>query len=361
MNATFESVEKPAKATLSTEIAVLIRKNPRAWQSVCALIGLAGGVIAPILGAMAGVMTWFINSNPVNSCLHVFSIVLCALTIPLLILSAVCLDLLEAKAARLSASSAPPRANSTAAIAIGRSARQSANHRLNRTQALSVLLFLFALPAAAHAQQTVFNVPTTDVLDAGKLYFELDISTKPNEPRFSSFVPRVVVGVGRRVEVGLNVQGNVQPGADATTLAPAIKWKVYDGRDNGWAIAVGSNLFIPVRNKSYDLGVCSYAMFQKSFSTKTRVGFGGYFYSRNVAAVDANRAGAQFTFEQPVTRKLGAQADWLTGKHANGYLTSGGYYKFTRRLTGYAAYSIGNADATGRNHFLYFEVGYNFN
>ncbi len=226
-------------------------------------------------------------------------------------------------------------------------------------------MLLCGVFSLVHAQQTVFNVPTTDVLDKGKVYFELDISAKPNDSdalnKFSSFVPRVVVGAGNRVEVGLNILGNVQPGPDSTTLAPAVKWKIYDGGKNGWAIAVGDNVFIPVRNKSYDVGTYAYTMVQKTFKTKTRVGFGGYFYSKNVVAPNANRAGGQFTFEQPVTDKFGLGADWFTGKHANGLFTSGGYYKLTKKLTGYAAYSVANANASKGSHFFYFEVGYNFN
>lgn len=231
--------------------------------------------------------------------------------------------------------------------------------------ATAILMLLYGGLSLVHGQQTVFNVPTTDVLDKSKVYFELDISAKPNDSdalnKFSSFVPRLVVGAGNRVEVGLNILGNVQPGPDSTTLAPAVKWKVYDGGDNGWAFAVGDNVFIPVRNKSYDVGTYAYTMVQKTFKTKTRVGFGGYFFSKNVVAPNANRAGGQFTFEQPVTDKFGLAADWFTGKHASGYFTSGGYYKLTKKLTGYAAYSVGNANATKGNHFFYFELGYNFN
>ena len=73
-------------------------------------------------------------------------------------------------------------------------------------------------------QQTIFNVPTSDVLERGKVYAELDASFKANDQdalgKFSSFVPRMVVGVGRKVEVGLNVTGNIQPGADSTALVP---------------------------------------------------------------------------------------------------------------------------------------------
>lgn len=231
--------------------------------------------------------------------------------------------------------------------------------------ALPLLVLLCGAFSEAVAQQTVFNVPTTDVLDPGKVYFELDISAKPEAaealPRFSSFVPRLVVGVGGRVEVGLNVPGNIQPGRDTTTLVPAVKWKVYDGKDNGWAIALGNNLFIPVRHKSYELGTFSYVMAQKTLRTKTRVGFGGNFFSKNTVAPDANRAGGQFTFEQTVTKRLNLNADWYTGRHANGYLTTGAAYKFTNKLAGVAAYSIGNSNASKGNHFFYFEVGYNFN
>ena len=81
--------------------------------------------------------------------------------------------------------------------------------------------------SATHAQQTIFNVPSTDVLDKGKVYGEFDASLKLNDSdavnKFSSFVPRVVVGAGSNVEVGLNITGNIQPGADSTTLVPAIK------------------------------------------------------------------------------------------------------------------------------------------
>jgi len=82
---------------LYQKMEALLKKNPRAWQSVCAGLGLAGGLIAPALGATADVITWFVRSQSVNSYLHLTSIVLCSLTVPLLILGAHCLDSLESK------------------------------------------------------------------------------------------------------------------------------------------------------------------------------------------------------------------------------------------------------------------------
>ena len=236
---------------------------------------------------------------------------------------------------------------------------------LMTSRTLVLLLVLGGGVMVAHAQQTVFNVPTTDVLDKGKVYFELDISAKPNDSdalnKFSSFVPRLVVGTGRNIEIGLNILGNVQPGPDSTTLVPAFKWRVYNGGDNGWAIATGNHVYIPVHNKSYDIGNHTYVMAQKTFKTKTRIGFGSGVFTKDVAAPHAVRGVGQFTFEQPVTSRFSVASDWYTGKHSFGYWTSGGYYKLTKKLMGYAAYSVGNANASKGNHYLYFEVGYNFN
>jgi hypothetical protein len=230
---------------------------------------------------------------------------------------------------------------------------------------LLVLVLVVLCETKSPAQQTVFNVPTTDVLAKGKAYFELDISAKPNDTdalgHFSSFVPRLVVGAGRRVEVGLNVLGNLQPGPDATTLVPTIKWRFYQGKDNGWAIVAGVHLHVPLHNKAYNLGTYDYVQTSKTFKAGTRLGFGAYVYSKNVVAANANRAGGQFTFEQPITKKLNFNADWFTGKMANGYLTMGAAYKLTKKLTGVAAYSIGNSNVSHGNHFFYFELGYNFN
>ncbi len=217
----------------------------------------------------------------------------------------------------------------------------------------------------AHAQQTIFNVPSTDVLDKGKVYGELDASLKPNNSdalnRFSSFVPRIVVGAGGRVEIGLNVTGNIQPGPDSTTLVPAIKYKLYDGGStNGIAIVIGDHLYLPVHNRGYNAGNYVYAEISKTFKSGTRLTAGGYDFTKNVVAA-SNRAGGQFGFEQPVNKKVTFAADYFTGKHSAGYFTPGFVLKFSPKVTGYAAYSIGNQNPSHGNNFFLLEVGYNFN
>lgn len=226
------------------------------------------------------------------------------------------------------------------------------------------LFFILAVAVVANAQQTIFNVPSTDVLDKDKVYGELDVALKPNNQpdvqRFSSFVPRMVVGVGGNVEIGLNINGNIQPGADATTLVPTVKYRFYQNEKNDVAVVAGTNVFIPVRNRTYNIGSYSYVNASKTFNEKTRLTAGGYFYSKNVVAT-SSRGGAQFGVEHTVNSKFIVAADYLTGKHANGYFTPGVFYKPTPKVTGYFGYSIGNDNARGGNNFFLFETGYNFN
>jgi hypothetical protein len=232
--------------------------------------------------------------------------------------------------------------------------------------AAPVFILLLGTSMASRAQQTIFNVPSTDVLDKGKVYFELDVTFKPNNdsenvvPRFSSFVPRIVVGTGGKIEVGLNVNGNIQPGPDTTTLVPAIKWKAYDGGDNGWAFVLGDHLFVPVRNRAYDVGNYVYAEVSKTFQTKTRLTGGVHHFSPDVVHPD-DRFGGQFGFEQPVTSTFGIAADWFTHKSSTGYVTAGVNFKPHPKVTGYAAYSTGNENVTRGNHFFYVALGINLN
>jgi hypothetical protein len=226
------------------------------------------------------------------------------------------------------------------------------------------LFIVFISVSDAKAQQTIFNVPSTDVLDKGKIYGELDAAFKVDNGRdvrrFSSFVPRVVFGVGGNVEVGLNVVGNIQPGNDSTAIVPTVKWRFYQNAKKDVSIVAGTNVFIPVRNRAYRLGSYSYVNASKTLGEKTRLTAGGYVYSKNVVAAKA-RGGAQFGVEHTVNPTFILAADYLTGKHANGYFTPGVFYKPTPKVIGYFGYSIGNSGARGGNNFFLFEVGYNFN
>jgi len=309
-----------------------------------AVVGVVGTPLAGITGCAFLLLGFFASDPGVHTAsIEIGNVALYAM-LPLLLLGGFCMDGLD-RARHTDSGPRPMRGP-------------------KRSLAIAVPL-VFALAMLLHssptsAQQAIFNIPSTDVLDRGKVYIELDAPFKPVDPMFSSFVPRVVVGTGGRIEVGINITGNIQPGVDSTALAPSIKWKFYDGGDNGWAAIAGNTVTIPVRNKSYSAGNYSYAAVSKTFKAGTRVTAGGYHFSPNVVAANAQRAGGQFAIEHPITRRVTLAADWMTGNHAGGYFTPGVIYKPHPKVTLYTAYSIGNSGAGNGNHFVLLEVGYNF-
>jgi len=202
-------------------------------------------------------------------------------------------------------------------------------------------------------------VPSPDILEKGKVYGELDGTARPVDPVYS-FEPRVVVGLGHRLEAGLNFIGLSEPSSGQNILSPTIKWRMWDGGNSGWSFFVGDDVFFPVRKRAYKAGNYFYAEFAKVFHTGTRIGFGGYDFTKNVVA-PAQRAGGQFTVEQPLNKRVTIAAEWYTGKQAVGYVNPGAIIKLTSKLTLYGCYQIGNSGVTQGNHQFLWEFGYNFN
>lgn len=232
---------------------------------------------------------------------------------------------------------------------------------LRRATLLRLVVLLPALFAAqrARAQETVFDVPSADILDYGKVYGELDGTARPVNPIYA-LTPRVVFGIGHQIEMGVNFNGLTLPVTTQLDLSPTFKWRLWSQSTSGFSFYVGDDLFFPVRQRTYNAGNYFYAAFAKQWKHGTRITFGAYDFTKNVVA-PANRAGGQFTFEQAVNTRLTLAAEWYTGNNASGYFNPGLIFKFTPKLTGYAAYQIGNAGVTQGNHQFLWELGYNFN
>lgn len=223
-----------------------------------------------------------------------------------------------------------------------------------------MLLLLVAFPVCgAYGQETVFDVPSADILDKGKVYGELDGTVRVTD-LLATFTPRVVVGIGHGIEVGMNFDGLSAPTLDQLEISPTVKWRLWKAETSGWSFLVGDDLFLPVHQRTYDAGNYVYASFAKEWKSGTRLCFGAYDFTRNVVA-KANRAGGQFTFEQLIKRRLTIAAEWYTGNNSVGYVNPGAIVKLTSKLTLYAAYQIGNAGVTTGNHQFLWELGYNFN
>ena len=224
---------------------------------------------------------------------------------------------------------------------------------------LTLAVLLLGTSLGVFAQQTVFNVPSGDVLDRGKVYGELDIAYQ-HSTDIAAFTPRIVIGAGHGIEVGVNING-ISAGVDPqTTLTPTMKWKAYDGHKNGWAFLLGDEVFVPIQNRTYNVGNYAYAEITKSVTSSTRATFGAYWFTPNVVA-SGSKTGGQFAIEQTLSKRVAVAADWYTGNQALGYFTPGVIVKVTSHLSWYGSYQIGNHNVTNGNHQFLTELGWNFN
>lgn len=216
------------------------------------------------------------------------------------------------------------------------------------------LLTLAAAPAA-QAQQTLFNVPSADVLAKGTIYLEVDHLYRPSDPYFQVFTVRGVYGLGANVEAGVNVGGVVAPGRSTPNVVPNIKWQPYKGER--FAVTTGAHgLFYLRGSEDGDPAAFGYTHASYRFPTKTRVTAGAWAASDGYAGADSE-AGGLFILEQPVTDKVTLGADWFTGENGLGYLTPG-LVATLGPWTIYASYSFKNGDS--KSNAILTELGFTF-
>jgi hypothetical protein len=247
-------------------------------------------------------------------------------------------------------------------FALPRRVRRPGHGRMRLAAATA---FLFAgTGTAARAQQTIFNVPSADVLDPGKVYAEVDELFRPANRAFSSTAVRGVVGVLPGVEAGVNFAGLSSPGPAVPTATLAVKLQPL--RAGGFALTAGAyGLFYLQGSSAGDPAGLGYAFASYKFAaTGTRVELGGWYASAGFVyprgrPQGSSAGGALATVEQPLPwiRGLEIAADWWSGNNAIGYMSPGLIYT-AGHWTIYAAYSVKNGDSKGNGGLL--ELGFAF-
>lgn len=210
---------------------------------------------------------------------------------------------------------------------------------------------MFASAVNSFAQQTIFNVPSANTLQQGRTHLELSSSFRTDtDNRYSSFLPKVSVGLGNGLELSSGVL-NVEGGRfdDTTTLQLGGKWRFYDNEEKGTSFQVTTLLNVPLRTSqgmNFSLDVprdkfltrdltlipgdppekASALVFagahQKLGTIGTRLAAGFYNGTARALAND-NTMGAWLSLEQPVTRNVNFVADWMSGDHRLGAFTPG--------------------------------------
>jgi hypothetical protein len=227
-----------------------------------------------------------------------------------------------------------------------------------------LLLCAFAmLTRTASAQSTVFNIASTDVQARHKLYIEADFLahlTAYTNGGYQIFGTRLVYGLSKRTEVGLNAFYTKTSPAEPVEIQPNFKLQLYSNEGNGIEVAVGTVVYIPVthRSASTTRGMV-YAVASKNIKGNwgPRLTAGGYSLVGSFADGTSKR-GVLLGYEQPITRKLSFVSDWSSGNNDYGYVVAGMGITLTPKNVVYVGYNVGN-NGRGNNSLGVF-YGFSF-
>jgi hypothetical protein len=228
--------------------------------------------------------------------------------------------------------------------------------------ALLALTFL-VVTGDAMAQSTLFNIPSTDVVAKKKVYLEFDFLShleSHNDGGFQTYVPRGVVGLGKKTEVGLNISFTDAFAPDQPVeLQPNVKHQFYQNEGNGVAVSGGGILYLPVAHRAgTDTFALLYGVVSKQVKGSHGPRFTGGAYGL-AGRVDGSgpKGGAIAGYEQPLAAgRVSFVADWLSGANRFGYVTPGLAITVSKTSALYAGYSVGNQGRKNNALFIYYGI-----
>jgi hypothetical protein len=226
--------------------------------------------------------------------------------------------------------------------------------------ALSIAL-VAAFGNKASAQSTIFNIPSTDVVAPKKVYFEFDFIShleSHDNGGFQTYVPRVVVGAAKGLEVGLNVASTSSAAPTVVYAQPNIKWQFYSKEDSGVAMTAGAIAYFPVKERSSN---DTFGFFYGNVSKKVKGDYGPRFtvggYGIGGLDIDGvDKGGAMIGYEQPLSKKASFVADWFSGRNGFGYVTPGFSFALPKSSLLNIGYSIGNYGKKNNGLFIYYGI-----
>ena len=226
----------------------------------------------------------------------------------------------------------------------------------------AMLLLTLMLKSVAFAQSTLFNIPSTDVVAKKKVYLEFDFLShfeSHDNGGFQVYAPRAVFGVGKRVEVGVNLTAVDALAPDQPVyVSPNIKWQFYNDDKEGITLAAGGLLYTPIAHRAgADTFGFVYALVSKKVKSEHGARFhGGAYALPGLANGAGTKGGAIVGYEQPIAKTVTFVTDWFSGKNAFGYVTPGFSITLPKSSLFNVGYSFGNRGRGNNALFVYYGI-----
>ncbi|HMH42818.1 MAG TPA: hypothetical protein VK557_05005 [Pyrinomonadaceae bacterium] len=221
------------------------------------------------------------------------------------------------------------------------------NLKLKCLKAISAVSFVVAAFQGVPAQSTVFNIPSTDIQTRKRLYVEADFTAHVSSFKsggYQTYGPRIIYGVNRRVEVGLNAFYTRTSPSEPVEIQPNFKVQLYQNESEGTAVAAGAVVFVPLAQRATNTTrAMVYSVASKSIKGDygPRLTAGAYTLVGSFAD-GTTKKGLLLGYEQPVHKKVSIILDWSTGRNDFGYVVAGAGITLSPKSLLYVGYNIGN-------------------
>jgi hypothetical protein len=225
-----------------------------------------------------------------------------------------------------------------------------------------ILLFLY-LNFSINAQQNFFNVPTSDITDSSKLFFQQQLNINSQTSANATFT----WGLGRGFELGFNVFGInydnharsfLRNDTDYTNpLGPVFLINVQKGfkLNEHFKIGVGtqSGLNLTQNSKLFKPVTFNYATFVYHPVHSLKL-VSGLYYGNRYFLGSGNELGVMAGFEWAIIeRHFHIQADWLYGNNSMGIWVPGVVVYFTKNLSVSLGWQFPNPASTNPQAFVF--------
>jgi hypothetical protein len=217
-------------------------------------------------------------------------------------------------------------------------------------------VLLFSIADASLAQQTIFNVPSQDILSPKTVYGEVDIPFRADAPKFVAITPRVVIGLGYDFEGGINPTGYVSPGDKLWTAQLVLKHAQSLDTAAPWTLTEGAHVFLPLTS-GRSSGLLGYFLTGYKLFGRLRLNCGAY-GATEVVTGTRDEIGALGSIEYSVNDWLTLAVDGYSGQNALSYVTPGLFLIPVTNWILYPAYQISNISRDLDSYLL--EIGVTF-
>ena len=222
------------------------------------------------------------------------------------------------------------------------------DHTLRRTISAIGFAFVMILGCAqiSTAQQQIINVPSHDVLEAGKSRVDFYQNFLLWSPSYLGLTAEMQRGIGQNAEMGFGLANVTFSAPHVECLLLALKRLDTLSDTPHYTISEGLTATQPFGG-GVQSGLMLYISGGTKIDTTLRLTFGLFAGLGGVTGTGSAAAGLMLGAEYRLAEQITLKADWLSGTSLLGILSIGGEYRIANALSLQLAIQRANASGVG--------------